>query len=187
MIKTRKQLKEAINIERKLYLGSDKKKYLETVLMKEPSVRIFKYLVYLRKMEYYHSNCGVFQKLGYAYFRRKKNILGERLGIEMWDLSFEPGLKIDHASGIVVNGYARIGKNCRLHGKNCIGNNGLNYTAPKIGNNVDLGVGASVIGDVELADNIIVAAGAVVVKSCFTEGAVLAGVPAKVIKVRNDV
>ena len=63
----------------------------------------------------------------------------------------------------------------------------MNYTAPKIGNNVDLGVGASVIGDVELADNIIVAAGAVVVKSCFTEGAVLAGVPAKVIKVRNDV
>lgn len=52
---------------------------------------------------------------------------------------------------------------------------------PTIGNNCVLGYGCIIIGSVELADNTIVGAGAVVTKSCLKTGCKLAGVPAKII------
>ena len=79
-----------------------------------------------------------------------------------------------------------MGKNCILHGNNCIGNSGLSSECPRIGDNVRLGFGATVIGNVEIANNVTVAAGAVVVNSCLQENAVLAGVPAKCVKIAYD-
>lgn len=65
------------------------------------------------------------------------------------------------------------------HGNNCIGNNRKeDERAPHIGNNVEIGVGAKIIGDIYVVDNVKIGANAVVVKSCFTNGATLVGVPA---------
>ncbi|RHO88707.1 serine acetyltransferase [Ruminococcus sp. AF41-9] len=108
--------------------------------------------------------------------------MGIKLGIEIWDNTFDEGLTIYHAGNIVINGMSKIGKNCKLHGSNCIGNDGKSLAAPVIGDNVRLGVGAKVIGDVHIADDVIIAAGAVVIDSCDIKGATLAGVPAKVVK-----
>ena len=67
-----------------------------------------------------------------------------------------------------------------LKGNNCIGNDGINSAiAPVIGNGVYLGVGASVIGKVTIADNVWIAAGAVVVSSFTEPGIVIGGIPAK--------
>lgn len=99
---------------------------------------------------------------------------------------FGKGLQIYHHGSIIVNGKARVGENCQLHGNNCIGNNGKTWGAPVIGNNVDIGFGAVIIGEIELADDIKVAAGAVVVKSCTVSGTTLAGVPAKPVKKTKD-
>ena len=41
---------------------------------------------------------------------------------------------------------------------------------------------AKIIGDVKIADNIVIGAGAVVVDSCEIPGSVLVGVPARKIK-----
>ena len=78
----------------------------------------------------------------------------------------------------MINGNARVGKNCRLYGNNCIGNDGIHSECPVIGDNVRICVGAKIIGDVSIANNVIVAAGAVVNKDCLKEGA---GIPAKII------
>jgi serine O-acetyltransferase len=95
---------------------------------------------------------------------------------------FGPGLRIWHFGNITVNAEARVGRNCTLHGDNCIGNNGKDNKCPVIGDNVELGVGAKIIGDVVLGDNIIIGAGAIVNHS-FPEGnVVIAGVPAKIVK-----
>ena len=48
-----------------------------------------------------------------------------------------------------------------------------------------MGWGATVIGDVRVADNAVIGAGAVVTKSIDEEGAVAAGVPAVVIRARG--
>ncbi|MCC8153176.1 MAG: hypothetical protein LIP01_02525 [Tannerellaceae bacterium] len=78
----------------------------------------------------------------------------------------------------MINGTAKIGKYCKLHGNICIGNDGLSMEAPIIGDNVDIGVGAKIIGNVKVANNIIIGAGSIVVKDCDKEG-VWAGVPSK--------
>ncbi len=129
----------------------------------------------LRYTEYYY-NCN--KKVLYFFAQRKKNRLGAMLGITIWHNTVDAGLKIWHYGSIIVNGHAKIGKNCQLHGDNCIGNKGgESYEAPSIGNNVEIGVGACVIGDIFIADNVRIGANAVVTKSCYTEGATLVGVP----------
>ena len=72
-----------------------------------------------------------------------------------------------------------VGENCTIHGQACIGSDGASEEAPVLGKNVDIGVGAKIIGAVTLADNIRIGAGAVVVKSCEIPGATLVGVPAR--------
>ena len=90
-------------------------------------------------------------------------------------------LKVYH-NNIVINDKAIIGNNVVLHGNNCIGNNGTDEKCPIIGNNVDIGYGAILIGDITIADNIKIGANSVVTKSFFEEGIVIAGVPAKKIR-----
>lgn len=182
MIKTKADLKRYLDIEKKIYIENNKGYKREQYLVSDPRIHIFRFQKTLRKEEYHHNNNGVFHKLLYAYYRRKRNRLGLKLGIEMWDNVFKEGLTIAHAGNIVVNGHSKVGKNCILHGSNCIGNSGISSECPVIGDNVRLGVGAKVIGDVELADNITVAAGAVVVHSFDEKGITIAGVPAKKVK-----
>ena len=102
--------------------------------------------------------------------------------MEIVENSFDQGLIIHHTGNIVVNGYAKIGKNCSLHGDNCIGNNGITEDTPRIGNGVDIGVGAKIIGGVQIADDITIGAGAVVNKSFLQSGVVIGGIPARVIR-----
>ena len=83
---------------------------------------------------------------------------------------------------IIISPKAKLGNNVKLHGANCIGNNGFIDKAPTIGNNVDIGYGAVIIGDIEIADDIIIGANALVNKSFLEKGVVIAGVPAKIIK-----
>jgi serine O-acetyltransferase len=184
MITTRKQLKKVIAEEKEFYLP--KKMKWEWILTSDNSVMIFKYLKALRRAEFHYNNRkNIFHKIMYFFARREKNIRGRKLGIEMWENSVDAGLKIWHAGNIVINGKSRIGENCILHGNNCIGNTGKSSACPRIGNNVRLGFGSIVIGDIEIADNVVIAAGAVVVDSCLQENAVLAGVPAKCVKISD--
>lgn len=185
MIETKKQLKAYLREEKELYLPKGSR--LEWILTSDNRYKIYCYLRMLRLTEYHYNNRSrILHKVLYAFCRRRKNVLGRRLGIEMWENTFDSGLMIYHAGNIVINGGARIGRNCKLHGSNCVGNNGRTLDTPVLGDNVRLGVGAKVIGNVQLADNVTVAAGAVVLHSCMIPGAVLAGIPAKCVKVCTE-
>ena len=180
MLDTKEKLRLCLKKEKNYYISG--KNIHDRLLMwctKDPAIQIWKYQKALRYAEYYSAQKGLKKWICYTLVRRKKNRLGMRLGIEISEKSFETGLIIYHGGNIVVNGYARIGKNCRLHGDNCIGNNGHSEKAPCLGDGVDIGVGAKIIGDVKLADNITIGAGAVVTRSFLTPGIVIAGIPAK--------
>lgn len=180
MIETKEELKRILALEKAIYIKEDARAALFEELSKDPNVWIWRFQKYLRKSEYYWGRKNkLIPHLLYAFYRRKKNRLGIKLGIEIWANSFDEGLHIDHAGCIVVNGSTRVGKNCRLHGGICIGNDGASDAAPSIGDNVEIGAGAIIIGDIHIADNVKIGAGAVVVKSCEKQGATLVGVPAK--------
>lgn len=88
------------------------------------------------------------------------------------------GLYFQHGfSTIVAAKY--IGENCSINQQVTIGYNGND--APIIGDNVTIAAGAIVIGNVHIKKNVIIAAGAVVTHD-VSEGKIVAGVPAKIIK-----
>ena len=86
-------------------------------------------------------------------------------------------LRLPHAQGIVISGYAKIGDFCTIYQNVAIGANEHRnnfQTAPQIGNNVYIGAGAVVIGDIEIGDNVIVGANATVTKS-IPAGSIVVG------------
>ena len=182
MLTEKKQLYACLKAEKELYLP--KAACFERIVTSDNQYKLYQFVRLLRLTEYHYNNRmkGI-HKILYCVYRNRKNVLGRKLGIEMWENTFDQGLQIYHAGNIVINGKARVGRNCRLHGSNCIGNDGKTLGAPVVGNNVRLGVGAKIIGEIQLADDITVAAGAVVIHSCMIPGAVLAGIPAKCVKV----
>lgn len=182
---TKDELINNLNEERNIY--RPKQPYIRQIknyLLYSRNIQIWKYVKTLRLLEYYYSNrnnsfyCAFMN----VVFARKFNKLGYKLGIELEKNVFESGLTIYHTQGIVVNGDAKVGKNCMLHGANVIGNMGNSFKAPVLGDNVRLGVGAKVLGDVYIADNVQIGAGAIVLHSCYEKGALLVGIPAKVHK-----
>lgn len=112
-------------------------------------------------------------------YSRRKNKLGNTLGFYINPNTLGAGTIIYHHGSIIINSNAVLGCGCKLHGNNCIGNDGKSLMTPHIGNNVEIGFGASIIGDITVADDVQIGAGAVVVKSCLKKGARLVGVPAK--------
>lgn len=183
MIKTKDQLFEYIHAEEDECKKIGYKGAIHSYVTQCEIGKIHSFLVTLRKDEYYSNNIekGFFYKALSLFYRRKHNKLGLKLGMSIPINTFGKGLIIYHSQGIIVHKNARIGENCKLHGLTCIGNNGgdNDNCTPILGNNIDIGVGASIIGNVKLTDNIKIAAGAVVCNSCNKDGAVLKGVPAK--------
>ncbi len=133
----------------------------------------------LRKIEYLwnvHRKNRLFQ-LYRLLLEWKNHRLATRLGLTIPKNVFGPGLCIVHHGTIVVSPAARIGENCRIHPSTSIGEF---HGAPQIGNNVYIGPGAKLFGDIRIGDNVAVGANAVVNKS-FTGNVTLGGIPAKVI------
>lgn len=191
-MKNYQELKEWMQVEKKVYFGSQPVGF-NYKLRKTTKYEIYRYIMLLRKYEYFcykrdHSK----NMLGSKYWimrvklcDRNKNIQGIKLGIEITPGYTEKGIRICHQN-VIINGY--IGEGCIFHGNNVIGNKktGSVNAIPRIGANVDVGAGAIIIGDVTIADNCIIGAGAVVTQSFLTPGTIIAGVPAKAIESKKD-
>lgn len=87
---------------------------------------------------------------------------------------------IDHSGGIVISGFARFGDNCRIRNGVVVGLSRVDDPcAPVIGNNVDIGAGAKVLGAISVGDNVLIGANAVVVRD-VPANSIAVGVPAVV-------
>jgi serine O-acetyltransferase len=95
-----------------------------------------------------------------------------------------PGTYIPHLGPIYINGRARIGADCAIHQVCTIGA-GAGSAAPIVGDHVMFGAHSCVIGGVIVGDRVAIAAGAVVVKDVPSDCTV-AGVPAKVVKMKQS-
>lgn len=101
------------------------------------------------------------------------------LGIEISpDAHLGVGVDFSHPVGIVIGGNARIGDRVRFYGNNTIGSvNGSGY--PTIGNDVEIGAGARVLGEVTIGDRASIGANAVVMCDVPADHVAI-GIPAKV-------
>lgn len=91
-------------------------------------------------------------------------------------------LVIEHSGAIVVHGNAVIGDDCIIRQGVTIGNRRMDrpQEAPHIGNRVNIGAGAKILGAVRVGDDAEIGANAVVI-SDVPAGAIAVGVPARLI------
>ena len=147
---------------------------------------IWKFQILLRKCEYFqNTKKGLFWNIISKYYKFRYVKLSQKLGFSIPFNVFGPGLSIAHYGCLVVNQNAKIGKNCRIHEGVTIGASG-GERAPIIGDNVFIGTGAKILGDIKIADNISIGANAVVVKDVLESNITVAGVPAKKISNNNS-
>lgn len=173
-IKSRKDLSEWLAYEKKNY-GLGKKNMLYAFAEKTELYEIWRFQKALRKAEY-SLNCG--KRISFLIRKRRLNTLANKYGLHILPNVFGKGLKIMHLGSVLTNSNARCGENLSVHIDTAIVAGGSTPDTPKLGNNIVIGVGAKIVGGVELADDIAVGAGAVVTKSFKEESVTIAGVPA---------
>lgn len=170
----------------KFYLEADRmardypKKILYMGIHGEMPVFLFQRL--MRKTEYYN-NCkrGLINKLILFFLKYRYKKKSMKLGFSIPINTCDEGLVIAHRGTIVINGNAKIGKNCRINVDTNIGTQmGKNGEAPIIGDNCFIGPGAKIFGKIKIGNNVAIGANAVVNKD-FPDGVTIAGVPAKII------
>lgn len=93
------------------------------------------------------------------------------------------GLFIDHGMGVVIGETAEIGDNVTIYHGVTLGGTGKEKGKrhPTVGNNVLIGCGAKVLGNIKIGDNSNIGANSVVLKD-IPAGATAVGIPAKIIE-----
>ena len=93
-----------------------------------------------------------------------------------------------HGLGCVIQEKAIIGSNCKIFQNVTIGakwpENSKCDGVPKIGNNVQIGWGAAIIGNITIGNDVYIGANAVVLND-IPDNSIAVGVPAK-IRIRKD-
>lgn len=179
-----KEVKNIINEEKRLYVSNN---CFFNKFIHQKRYMIWKCLAAFRLAQFYKEEIKynsankiwkLYCKVMYRYFLRKKNIFGEKTNVEITNhCKLGRRTQIWHG-GVIIN--ANIGDDCVIHGNNVLGNKGEGREAdiPTLGNNVDVGVGAVIIGGIHIADNCIIGANAVVDKDFLNSGKVIVGIPA---------
>ncbi|HOS96394.1 MAG TPA: serine O-acetyltransferase [Deltaproteobacteria bacterium] len=90
--------------------------------------------------------------------------------------------RIDHFGDIIVSGFASFGDDCVIRNGVTVG---LRRTdepaAPRIGDNVDIGAGAKVLGNITIGNNVRIGANAVVLTD-VPDDCLAVGNPARIIR-----
>jgi serine O-acetyltransferase len=88
---------------------------------------------------------------------------------------------IEHIGGIVVSGDAIFGDDCVMRNGVTVGlrNRGVRGS-PRIGNRVDIGAGAKLLGPINIGDDVAIGANAVVITD-VPANSIAVGIPARII------
>lgn len=126
--------------------------------------------------------------LGYLYIFFYKVFTELILGTEIhWRCRIGPGARVFHGYGLVIHSHSIIGAGVTLRHGVTIGSKtkGGLLQAPVLGDRVNVGASAIILGGVKVGNGSVIGAGAVVVKDVPAH-AVVAGNPAQVIRFLRD-
>ena len=123
-----------------------------------------RYLNTLRHVEYYKNNIGgVFNRLLYAWYFLKFRRNCIKTGIYIMPNTCEEGLLLPHPGFIRVDGFCKIGRNCTILPMVLMGKKKPEVECRiVIGDNCYISTGVTILGPVQIGNNVTIAAGAVV-------------------------
>lgn len=155
---------------------------------KDPAAKSFLEIVLL----YQGLHALVSHRVAHFFYKMHLFFLARFLSqVSRWltGIEIHPGAKIgkrffiDHGMGVVIGETAVIGDDVLLYQGVTLGGTGLEKGKrhPTIGNNVVIGTGAKVLGNIAIGDNSYVGANAVVIKDVPANSTVV-GVPGRITK-----
>ena len=153
-----------------------------TKLSKGKRIAGFRYMYYLRKASQ-HKKMSI---LG-IYYRLIIRKLSFKFGFQIpVTTSIGEGFYIGHFGTIVINGKAKIGKNCNIAHSVTIGqaNRGKLKGYPTIGDKVWIGTGSVIVGNIKIGNNVLIAPNSFV-NIDIPDNSLVIGNPAKVINKEN--
>jgi serine O-acetyltransferase len=139
----------------------------------------------------------LFHRIAHALYKRHLYVtarLVSQLNRFLTGIEIHPGavigkrLFIDHGMGVVIGETAEIGDDVLLYQGVTLGGTG-NETGkrhPTVGNNVVIGAGAKVLGNITLGNNVRVGASSVVIHSVPADSTVV-GIPARIVNTKAKV
>ena len=172
-------------VDYKYYLAEDLKRYhlrfIDRFIFNENYHTVI-YFKALRRLEYLTNiKKNIFQKIEYFYAFWNYKRLCFRYKMKIGINTCGPGLYIPHIGFLRVATKARVGKNCIIAPGVVIGTKHTFDNVATIGDNVEIALGAKIIGKVSIGNNVIIAPNSVVVKD-IPDNCIVSGIPAKIIK-----
>ena len=167
------------------------KKDIEYIMENDPAART--------KLEVFLLNPSIHARLAHmiSHFLYKKNLLFlARLisqiarfltGIEIHPgATLGAGILIDHGMGVVIGETAELGDRITIYHGTTLGGTGKEKGKrhPTVGDNVVIGAGSKVLGNIKIGSNSKIGANSVVLDD-VPEGATVVGIPGKVVKINK--
>lgn len=118
-----------------------------------------------------------------ALYRKIRNVYGIDLP---YTVKLGRRVIIEHQGAIIIHGDCWIGDDSIIRQGVTLGNRHLErpFEAPKLGDRVNVGAGAKILGNVTIGDDVNIGANAVVL-SDIPPGKTVVGIPAKIINSTN--
>jgi len=169
MISTKRELREFLKADSKNFITQRQTllKRIKGFLFCNPindDYIIWNYIDTLRKAEYYINTDGILSKFLKIYYLHKLRNLAYKTGFQIPPNVVDMGITIYHWGSIIINQNCKIGKNVTLYPGVLIGWKSPNTPCPQIGDNVFIGAGTKVIGNVKIGDNVIIGQNCVITK-----------------------
>ena len=167
------------------------KKDIEYIMENDPAART--------KLEVFLLYPSIHARLAHmiSHFLYKKNLLFlARLisqiarfltGIEIHPgATLGAGILIDHGMGVVIGETAELGDRITIYHGTTLGGTGKEKGKrhPTVGDNVVIGAGAKILGNISIGSNSKIGANSVVLDD-VPEGATVVGIPGKVVKINK--
>lgn len=161
-----------------------KKMWLEFLKGNIQTYKKFQFLKALRYFEFYKNNQNsLWEKIRYGLMKRRFQRIQMQTQLYISPNVFDKGLNIEHLGFVRVDTIATIGENCTILPRVLLGkkNPSVPLRSISIGNNCYLGTGCTILGPCTIGSNVVIAAGAVVIRD-IPDNCMVAGNPASIKK-----